>query len=184
MVTALDDYVGKVVAALEDKGIADNTLIMFTSDNGPHNEGGADPQFFKASESYKGIKRDFYDGGIHVPMIVYWPKEIQLARVDETPWTFADVLPTFADIAGVSLNAVPRIKTNGVSIRTLLKDAPGTLAERTLYWEFAKQSGDPNSGVIGEVFQAARRGKWKAVRYGIEAPVELYNINEDPGENV
>ncbi len=184
MVTALDDYVGKIVAVLEDKGIADNTLIMFTSDNGPHNEGGGDPQFFKASEPYKGIKRDVYDGGIHVPMIVYWPKEIQQARVDDTPWAFADVLPTFADIAGVSLNSVPRIKTNGVSIRTLLKDAPGTLAERTLYWEFAKQAGDPNSGIIGEVFQAARRGKWKAVRYGKEAPVELYNINEDPGESV
>jgi arylsulfatase A-like enzyme len=65
----------------------------------------------------------------------------------------------------------------------LLQDEPDTLPERTLYWEFGKQAGDPNSGVIGEVFQAARRGPWKAVRYGKAGPVELYNIEEDPGES-
>jgi arylsulfatase A-like enzyme len=184
MVTALDDYVGQIVAALETQGIVDNTLILFTSDNGPHDEGGGDPTFFKASAPYKGMKRDVYDGGIHVPMIVHWPQAIQQARADDTPWAFADLLPTFADIAGVSLNSVPRLKTNGVSILTLLKDDPGTLAERTLYWEFGKQAGDPNSGIVGEVFQAARRGQWKAVRYGMDAAVELYRINEDPGENV
>ncbi len=74
MVTALDDYVGRIVADLENQGIADNTLIIFTSDNGPHDEGGGDPKFFRASEPYKGIKRDLYDGGIHVPMIIHWPK--------------------------------------------------------------------------------------------------------------
>ena len=85
MVTALDDYVGQIVAALEKKGILDNTLIIFTSDNGPHDEGGGDPTFFKASTPYKGMKRDVYDGGIHVPMIVHWPKEIRNPRVDDTP---------------------------------------------------------------------------------------------------
>lgn len=184
MVTAIDDYVGQIVRALEEKGIADNTLIIFTSDNGPHDEGGADPKFFKAAQPYKGIKRDLYDGGIHVPMIVHWPKAITKPRVDATPWAFADVLPTLADIAGVSLDSVPRVKTNGLSIRPLLKNDPEKLPERTLYWKFGKQAGDPNSGIIGEVFQAARRGKWKAVRYGIDAPVELYNIDEDPGESV
>jgi arylsulfatase A-like enzyme len=128
------------------------------------------------------MKRDVYDGGIHVPMIVHWPAAVTKARVDDTPWAFADVLPTLADVAGVSLNSVPRVKTNGVSIRRLLKDEPEALPERTLYWEFGKQAGDPNSGIVGEVFQAARRGKWKAVRYGMEAPVEIYNIVEDPGE--
>ncbi|MDA7511594.1 sulfatase-like hydrolase/transferase, partial [Verrucomicrobia bacterium] len=139
--------------------------------------------FFKSSEPYKGMKRDVYDGGIHVPMIVHWPAAIQTGRVDETPWAFADVLPTLADVAGVSLNRVPRVKTNGVSIRGLLSDEPVAMPERVLYWEFGKQAGDPNSGVIGEVFQAARRGAWKAVRYGLEAPVELYNIETDPGES-
>jgi len=182
MVTALDDYVGQIVTALEEKGIADNTLIFFTSDNGPHDEGGGDPSFFHASKPYRGMKRDVYDGGIHVPMIVSWPRTITRARVDDTPWAFADVLPTLAELASVSLDLVPRVKTNGVSIRGLLQDNPQSIPERILYWEFGKQAGDPNSGIVGEVFQAARRGQWKAVRYGMEAAVELYNIESDPGE--
>jgi arylsulfatase A-like enzyme len=64
-----------------------------------------------------------------------------------------------------------------------LNDNPQVIDERILYWEFGKQAGDPNSGVIGEVFQAARRGKWKAVRYGLDAPVQLYNIEKDPSES-
>lgn len=182
MVTALDDYVGQIRAALEKKGIADNTLIVFTSDNGPHNEGGGNPDFFEASKPYKGMKRDLYDGGIHVPMIAWWPKEISKPRVDGTPWTFADVLPTFAELAGVSLNEVPRVKTNGVSIAPLLGAEPVDMPERLLYWEFGMHLGDPNSGVVGEIFQAARRGKWKAVKYGAEKEVELYDIEADPGE--
>ena len=182
MVTALDTYVGRIVKALEEKGLAENTLIVFTSDNGPHEEGGGDPVFFKASAPYKGMKRDVYDGGIHVPMIVSWPAAIAKGRVDATPWYFADVLPTFADLAGVSLNSVPRVKANGVSIAGRLNDAPVEMAERTLYWEFGMHSGDPNSGVTGEIYQAARRGKWKAVRYGIGAAVEVYDIIGDPGE--
>lgn len=182
MVTALDDYVGQIVAALEKKGISDETLIFFTSDNGPHDEGGGDPIFFEASKPYRGMKRDVHDGGIHVPMIVHWPKAITQARVDDTPWAFADVLPTLAEIAGVPLEIVPRVRTNGVSIRGVLKDDPTLIPERTLYWEFGKQAGDPNSGVVGEVFQAARRGKWKAVKYGKDAPVELYDIVTDPSE--
>ena len=183
MVTALDSYVGKLVDTLEQKGIADNTLIVFTSDNGPHDEGGGDPDYFKASAPYKGMKRDLFDGGIHVPMIVHWPARIREGRVDETPWAFADALPTFADLAGVSLNEVPRVKTNGTSIAQLLNDSPTPLPERTLYWEFGKQAGDPNSGVVGEVFQAARRGQWKAVKYGQDAPTQLFDITADPGES-
>lgn len=182
MVTALDDYVGRIVTALEAHGIADNTLIVFTSDNGPHDEGGSDPKFFKAAAPYRGMKRDVYDGGIHVPMIVHWPRAITKPRVDGTPWAFADVLPTVAEVAGVSLKSVPRVRTNGVSIRSLLQDNPVAIPERILYWEFGKQAGDPNSGIVGEVFQAARRGPWKAVRYGMEASVELYNIDTDRGE--
>lgn len=182
MVTALDAYVGRLEKALQEKGIAGNTLIVFTSDNGPHDEGGGDPLFFKASAPYKGIKRDLYEGGIHVPMVAHWPAGISKGRVDDTPWAFADVLPTLAELAGVSLNEVPRVKTNGVSIAPRLRDAPQQMPERTLYWEFGKHVGDPNSGITGEIYQAARRGKWKAVRYGMEAAVELYNLEADPGE--
>ncbi len=182
MVTALDDYVGQIITVLREQQIARNTLILFTSDNGPHDEGGGDPVFFRAAKPYKGIKRDLYDGGIHVPMIVSWPEAITEGRVDDTPWAFADVLPTLADVAGVSLNTVPRVRTNGVSMRGRFNDDPKPLPERVLYWEFGKQAGDPNSGVVGEVYQAARRGSWKAVRYGMDAPVELYNIDRDAGE--
>ena len=182
MVSALDTYVGNIVDTLESRGIAENTLIFFTSDNGPHDEGGADPTFFKASAPYKGIKRDLFDGGIHVPMIVNWPARIRSGRTDNTPWAFADVLPTFADLAGVSLTSVPRLSTNGSSIYSLLNDSPIPLPERILYWEFGKQAGDPNSGIIGDVFQAARRGKWKAVRYGLDGAVQRFDLISDPGE--
>lgn len=183
MVTALDDYVGQIIKVLEEKGILDNTLIVFTSDNGPHDEGGADPEYLKAAAPYKGQKRDLYDGGIHVPMIIQWPDKIKRPRVDNTPWLFADVLPTLADITGVDLNVVPRVRTNGVSISGLLNDTPDKMSERLLYWEFAKQVGDPNSGVIGDTFQAAREGQWKAVRYGFDTPMELYDIIKDPHES-
>lgn len=182
MITALDDYIGQIRSLLEEKGIAENTIIFITSDNGPHDEGGADPDYFKASGPHKGMKRDLYDGGIRVPMIVNWPAAITQGRVDNTPWAFADIFPTFADLADVNINLIPRLKYNGVSIVQLLKDNPNSLPERLLYWEFGKQAGDPNSGIVGEVFQAARRGQWKAVRYGLYAPVELYNIKADPGE--
>ncbi|MEQ9022007.1 MAG: sulfatase-like hydrolase/transferase, partial [Pseudomonadales bacterium] len=184
MVTALDDYVGQIVSALDEQGILDNTLIIFTSDNGPHEEGGADPGYMRASYPYRGQKRDLLDGGIHVPMLVQWPEKIKQARTDQTPWSFADVLPTFADIAGVDLHTVPRVRTNGVSVSGLLKDEPEKMDERIIYWEFAKQAGDPNSGIIGETYQAARKGNWKAVRYGFDAEVELYDIVRDPGESI
>lgn len=182
MVSALDDYVGQITKVLVEKGILENTIIVFTSDNGPHDEGGADPKYLKAASPYKGQKRDLYDGGIHVPMLIQWPDKIKKPRVDDTPWLFADVLPTLADITGVDLNLVPRVKTNGVSIKGLLQDSPEPQPERVLYWEFAKQVGDPNSGVIGDTFQAARKGDFKAVRYGVDSDVELYNIIKDPGE--
>ncbi|MBR9908846.1 MAG: arylsulfatase [Gammaproteobacteria bacterium] len=183
MITALDTYIGEIMQTLEEQGLADNTIIIFSSDNGPHDEGGADPKFFEASKPYKGMKRDLYDGGIHVPMIVRWPAAIKKPRVDHTPWAFADVLPTFAELAGVSLADVPGANTNGLSIAPILNDSPEPMPERILYWEFGKQVGDPNSGVIGEIIQAARQGDWKAVRYDLDKPVELYNIIKDPGES-
>ena len=94
-------------------------------------------------------------------VIVHTPNAIKKGRVDDTPWAFADVLPTLAD---VPLTTVPRVKTNGTSIGSLLYDLPQPVPQRTLYWEFGKQAGDPNSGIVGEVFQTIRRGRWKAVR--------------------
>ncbi len=182
MVTALDTYIGEILQVLEEDGIADNTIIFFSSDNGPHDEGGANPDFFEAAKPYRGMKRDLYDGGIHVPMIVRWRAGIKNPRVDDTPWAFADVLPTFAELADVAPDSVPGIMTNGISIAQILNDSPQEIPERLMYWEFGKQVGDPNSGVIGQIIQAARKGDWKGVRYDLDKPVEVYNIIDDPGE--
>lgn len=182
MVTALDTYIGQVKSVLAEKGLLDNTIIFFSSDNGPHDEGGADPDFFEAAKPYKGMKRDLFDGGIHVPMIVHWPAAIKQPRVDDTPWAFADVLATFADLAGIAPSSVDGVETNGVSVLPLLGDSPQALPERILYWEFGKQIGDPNSGVVGDPVQAARKGKWKAIRLHPEQPVQLFDILKDPAE--
>ena len=183
MVAALDAYVGEVMSALKAKGLAENTLVFFTSDNGPHEEGGADPVDIRASGPYRGGKRDLYDGGIHVPLIAHWPAKIQNGRVNDTPVAFADVLPTLADLVDAPSTAMTGLNPNGTSVLPILLNPEAKLAERVLYWEFAQQLGDPNSGVIGTVKQAARRGDWKIVRLKEDFDIELYNIIEDKSES-
>jgi len=183
MVAALDAYIGEVMTALETKGLAENTLVFFTSDNGPHEEGGADPIAIRASAPYRGGKRDLYDGGIHVPMIAHWPAKITEGRVNNTPMAFADILPTLADLANAPKSAMKGLNPNGTSVLPIIANPDAELAERVLYWEFAQQLGDPNSGVVGTVKQAARRGDWKIVRLREEAEIELYNIMIDKSEN-
>lgn len=165
-------------------GCYGNTLIIFTSDEGPCNKGGGEPNFFQASHPSRGMKRYVYDGGIHVPMIVSWPRAISQAREDITPWAFADVIRPIAEVAQVSLESMPRVSTNGVSIRGLWQDNPESIPEQTLYWELGKQAGAPNSGLVGNVFKAAQRGNWKAVRYRKEARIELCNLGVDPSEQI
>lgn len=182
MVAALDAYVGEVMSALKAKGMADNTLVFFTSDNGPHEEGGADPIAIRASAPYRGGKRDLYDGGIHVPMIAHWPAKIDGGRIDDTPMAFADILPTLADLVDAPKSAMEGLAPNGASLLPILINPEAEMAERILYWEFSRQLGDPNSGVIGTVAQAARRGDWKVVRLREDASIELYNIVTDKSE--
>jgi len=182
MVSALDHYVGEVVSTLKAKGIDDNTLIFFTSDNGPHEEGGADPVEIRAAGPFRGGKRDLYDGGIRVPLIANWPAKIQGGQVEDTPIAFADILPTLAELVEASPKAMKGLDPNGVSVLPILLNPDAELAERVLYWEFTRQLGDPNSGVIGQVTQAARRGNWKVVRLKADAPIELYDIEKDPSE--
>ena len=183
MVAALDAYIGEVMTALETKGLAENTLVFFTSDNGPHEEGGADPIAIRASAPYRGGKRDLYDGGIHVPMIAHWPAKITEGRVNNTPMAFADILPTLADLANAPKSAMKGLNPNGTSVLPIIANPDAELAERVLYWEFAQQLGDPNSGVVGTVKQAARRGDWKIVRLREDAEIELYNIMIDKSES-
>jgi arylsulfatase A-like enzyme len=169
MVTRMDEGVGKVLTALRAAGLDRDTIVIFTSDNGPHKEGGADPDFFDSNGPLRGIKRDLYEGGIRVPMLVRWPGHVPAGRVSDLVWTHWDVLPTLSALAGAP--APPGI--DGVSMREDLLGARRSGApDRTLYWEFHERGYQ----------RAARRGKWKAVWLAPERPIELYDLAADVGE--
>ena len=172
MVNVLDDYVGEVMAELETLGIADNTLVIFSSDNGPHVEGGNDPEYFDSNGVFSGTKRDLYDGGIRVPFIATWPNKIQANSESDIVTAFWDFLPTMSELTGVSSDH----PTDGVSILPTLLDQPGQAEHEYLYWEFAERQGRV----------ALRQGNWKAVRYHAsidpDSPLELYDMSVDPGE--
>ncbi len=101
MVHRIDAYVGEIMTTLEELGIAERTVVIFSSDNGPHEEGGADPHFFNSSGGLRGVKRDLYEGGLRVPMIVSWPGNIEGGRISDHISAFWDVLPTLAELAGI-----------------------------------------------------------------------------------
>ncbi len=172
MVAYLDDSVGEIIAKLEELGIADNTLIMFTSDNGPHLEGGADPDYFDSNGIYRGYKRDLYEGGIRVPLIARWPGKITEGSVTEHASAFWDMLPTLAEITGVE---APE-GLDGISFLPTLLGEPGQQQHEYLYWEFHERKGR----------RALRQGDWKLVQYQVgvaeETTTELYDISKDPSE--
>ncbi len=170
MVQRLDIYVGQIIKTVEKLGIAENTIIMFTSDNGPHEEGGADPGFFNSSGGLRGIKRDLYEGGIRVPFIVSWPGTIEGGRESDHISAFWDVVPTLAELTGFEL-----AETDGISF------LPELMGERQsphelLYWEFHERGGK----------QAILKDGWKAIRLNVgddpEGQLELYNLTTDPAE--
>lgn len=171
MISRLDEYVGEIVKLVKEKGIANNTLIIFTSDNGPHKEGGGDPEFFNGNGIYKGIKRDLYEGGIRVPFIAYWPGKIRSSVIDK-PAALWDMYPTFLQLAGIT----PKNKVDGISIAPLLISNAKQKPHEYFYWEFHENDGR----------QAVLWGKWKGVRLGVnknaEAPIELYDLVTDPKE--
>ncbi len=181
MIAALDSYVGELVAKLKEQGLADDTLIFITSDNGPHSEGGGDPIGIAAAGPFRGGKRDLTEGGIHMPFIAHWPSVIQAGRVEDEPVMFADIMPTLGALAGRP-GAAEAMGANGFSLAELLISDDAELPERMLYWAFSRQLGDPNSGVIGKVQQAGRVGDWKAMRLDGNSPIKLYNLAQDPGE--
>lgn len=168
MVSLLDKQVGEVLETLKDLEIDDNTIVVFASDNGPLTVAGADPEFFNSSGGLRGAKRDLYEGGIRVPMIVYWPGTIQPGQVSDHISAFWDVMPTFAEIAGVSLPE----NSDGISfLPELLGNEQKT--HDYLYWEFHEQGGK----------QAVRKGTWKLVQLNVFDPsktrLELYNLGND-----
>jgi len=167
MITRMDRDIGRLYDSLRERGIDRKTLFMFVSDNGPHQEGGATPAFFKSSGGLRGIKRDLYEGGIRVPMIAAWPGTIPAGRVSAHPWAHWDMLPTLAEAAGLP---APR-DIDGVSMLPALRgDAPPR--HDFMYWEFHERGFQ----------QAVRMGRWKAVRTSKDAPLEIYDLETDPSE--
>lgn len=167
MITRMDRDIGRLMALLKKLGIDGNTVVFFTSDNGPHREGGADPDFFDSNGPLKGIKRDMYEGGIRAPMIARWPKRIKPGTTSNQVWAHWDFMPTAAEIAGAKAPA----NIDGISmLPTLL--GKKQRSHDFLYWEFHERGFD----------QAVRMGDWKAVRKGFGSPLELYDLKNDLGE--
>ena len=167
MITRMDRDIGRIVDHLHARGLDRNTLILFISDNGPHQEGGGDPVFFKSNGGLRGIKRDLYEGGIRVPMIARWAGTIPAGRVSDYPWAHWDILPTLAELGG----ARAPDGLDGRSMVRTLRGEPQPVHD-TFYWEFHERGFQ----------QAVRTGKWKAVRLGAGKPLELYDLAADPRE--
>jgi arylsulfatase A-like enzyme len=168
MVTHLDRSVGRVLDRLRSRGVAENTLVLFTSDNGPHGAGGYDPAYFDSNGPLRGNKRDLYEGGIRVPQIAWWPGHVEAGTTTDESSYFADYMDTFAALAGTE----PPEETDGVSLApTLRGEAESQESHEFLYWTFGER-------------QAVRAGRWKAVRSSIgSGPVELYDLTADPDES-
>lgn len=173
MVSLLDKYVGEVFQELKELGIDDNTIVVFTSDNGPHMEGGADPKFFNSSGPLRGVKRDLYEGGIRVPMMVRYPNHIKAGSTTDHISAFWDIMPTLADITNVELPA--SAQTDGISFLPTLLDKGEQKVHEHLYWEFHEGGGR----------LALREGDWKMVILNAktEEKVELYNLADDLAES-
>ncbi|WP_042368533.1 arylsulfatase [Bacteroides neonati] len=173
MVYRLDVYVGQLIEKLKEKGIYDNTLIIFASDNGPHREGGADPDFFNSNGQWRGYKRDLYEGGIRVPMIMSWPGHIQEGIETNFMCSFWDIMPTFDEILKPKMAS--RKESDGISLLPLLENRKGQRVHDYLYFEFMELNGR----------QAVRKGSWKLVHLNIrgkQPSYELYNLASDPSE--
>lgn len=171
MVKRIDIYVAQIIDKLKEEGLYDNTLIIFTSDNGPHREGGGDPDFFNSNSIYRGYKRDLYEGGIRVPTIISWQGKVAAGAENNFPFAFWDYLPTFAEI----LEVEPETKTNGVSILPTLLGNDGQKERDYFYFEFQESGGR----------QAIIKEDWKLLHLDIRngGIYELYNIASDPSEN-
>lgn len=172
MVTRLDRYVGQILEKLEEEGLTENTLVIFTSDNGSYTEGGYHYSMHSSNGPLRGGKRDLYEGGIRVPMIARWPGQVEAGSTSEHISTFQDMMPTFSELADIK----PPPGIDGISMVPTLLNRGGQQEHDYLYWEFHAQGGK----------QAVRMGKWKAVRLGVRenrySPIELYNLEADLSE--
>ena len=167
MITRLDADIGKLLDKLKELKLDENTIVFFSSDNGPHKEGGGDPAFFESAGQLRGYKRSMTEGGIRVPMIVRWPGKVKPAESDFV-WAFWDFLPTAAELAGAK---VP----GGLDGQSIVPELLGTgevKPHKFLYWEFHE----------GGSKQAVRTGDWKAIRNQVGGPLALYDLRRDIGE--
>ena len=170
MISRMDADIGKLLAKLRKIGADDNTVVLFTSDNGPHREGGYDPTSNNSNGLLRGIKRDLYEGGIRVPLIARWINRIAPGSVSDRIGAFWDLLPTFAEFAGADTPD----GLDGISMAgTLVGSEVDSDDKRFLYWEF--HEGEASK-------QAIRVGNWKGVRLAPNKPIELYNVDKDLGE--
>ena len=171
MMEKLDNSVGDIIKLLQVLDLKDNTLVIFTSDNGAHHEGGHKPAFWKSTGHLRGLKRDLYEGGIRVPFIAEWPGKIKQGTVSNQPFAFWDILPTFCELAGIS-------SPNNIDGISFLPSLLGEKqkAHKYLYWDFPAAGGK----------QAIRMGKYKLIELNTRNPkrkrFELYNIEKDPSE--
>lgn len=170
MITRLDRDVGRLMAKLEEWGVARDTIVIFTSDNGPHQEGGNNPDLFDPNGPLRGMKRALYEGGIRVPFIVRWPARVAAGSVSSFVGYFGDMYATFSDIVG---KPVPG-KLDSISILPTLAGNPDAQKQHDyLYWEFYEQGSR----------QAVRMGDFKAIREPMfTGPVQIYDLSADIGE--
>jgi arylsulfatase A-like enzyme len=192
MVRRVDDAVGDILQLLTDLNIASNTLVIFTSDNGPHNEDGQDPRFFDSWGNMDGIKRDLWEAGIREPAILTWPGYVAAGSVVDHPSCFWDWMPTFAELGGL----VPPAESDGVSLVPTLLNT-GTQRSRGFYYFEYEFDFKPHFKVDKELFarkhvrgrgqmQSIRIGDFMAVRYSINRsvrPFSLFNVVTDPHED-
>lgn len=175
MMENLDNQVGEVLAILKKLGVDENTLVIFASDNGPHHEGGHDPDFWDSNGPLRGYKRDYYEGGIRSPFLARWPGTIKASSKSDHISAFWDILPTMAELTGQS---VPK-QSDGISVLPTLLGKTGDQKKHDyLYWE--------DSTVKGGIQKTAiRQGNWKGVQKygkGNAAPMELFDLSKDLGE--
>ena len=177
MITRLDAQVGEILQKLRDKGLDDNTIVIFTSDNGPHEEGGADPDFFNRDGLLQGKKRSTYEGGIRIPFIVRWPGKVAAGTVNDHQLAFYDLMPTFCDLAGIEnfreRYSNPNLENDyfdGISFYPTLMGQEGQQEHEFLYWEFHETN-----------MMGLRMGNWKLVVSG--GNCRLYDLATDLHED-
>ncbi|MEM7011596.1 MAG: sulfatase-like hydrolase/transferase, partial [Verrucomicrobiota bacterium] len=175
MLKNIDRDAGRILDLLKELKIDEKTLVIFSSDNGPHQEGGHKADFFNSNGKFRGMKRDLYEGGIRVPTIARWPGKIEAGSENDHAWYFGDFLATYAELSEAQLPDDGENLDSESFAQTLVGNPREKQWGRTkrLYWEFYERGSA----------QAVRFGKWKAIRKPMHTgPIELYDLSHDFGE--